>query len=140
MKIADRLKLWIETSGMTYSSVEKAAGLSNGYIKKLHRAPSTEKCEEILKAFPTLSRDWLLRGEGDMYVTKEKDQEEETVSGSIPEGSVVLPSDAWDVIKQQAASLERKDRQIDRVISMIETELKKSVAREEDAAGSADAV
>lgn len=38
---------------------------------------------------------------------------------------VSIPREAWDVIRSQAASLERKDRQVDEVLAMLRAEMKK---------------
>ena len=66
MAIIERLKEFIKTQGLKNSTFEKRAGLGNGYISKVKGSPSPEKCEDILKAFPELSREWLLTGRGEM--------------------------------------------------------------------------
>ena len=84
---------------------------------------SNKMLEIILKAYPDINQGWLLTGEGEpikkgptapSFVIPE---EEKTVS---------IPSDAWQVIKQQAASLESKDNQLDRVISLLEDQIKEN--------------
>ena len=140
MAIIERLKEFIKTQGLKNSTFEKRAGLGNGYISKVKGSPSPEKCEDILKAFPELSREWLLTGRGEMLNSPDsvsavdpQSPEASPVPPEVPGGSVVvLPSEAWEVIKKQADSLERKDAQMDRVISLLEdslNEAKKMAAR-----------
>lgn len=140
MAIIERLKEFIKTQGLKNSTFEKRAGLGNGYISKVKGSPSPEKCEDILKAFPELSREWLLTGRGEMLNSPDsvssvdpQTPEASPVPSEAPGGSVVvLPSEAWEVIKKQADSLERKDAQMDRVISLLEdslNEAKKMAAR-----------
>lgn len=48
--------------------------------------------------------------------------------------TVEIPLEIWEVVKMQAKSLEAKDRQIDSLINIINSERKKTPARGEDAA------
>lgn len=132
MAIIERLKEFIKTQGLNNSAFEKRAGLGNGYISKVKGSPSPEKCEDILKAFPELSREWLFTGRGEMLNPTAVPPTETKANTVVPEaspapevpgGSVILSAEAWDVIKKQAASLERRDLQMDRVISMLEDSL-----------------
>ena len=66
--IKERLLMFMSYRGLGQSKFEKISGLSNGYINSLRRAPGAEKLEQILDAFPDLSRAWLLTGEGPMLV------------------------------------------------------------------------
>lgn len=79
--------------------------------------------ELILKAYPNINQGWLLTGEGEPIKKGPM-----TPSFVIPEEdkNVSIPSDAWQVIKQQAASLESKDNQLDRVISLLEDQIKEN--------------
>ncbi len=126
MAIIERIKEFIKAQGLNNSAFEKRAGLGNGYISKVKGSPSPEKCEEILKAFPELSRDWLFTGRGEMLnpaPSADPEPAAEAPAPVDPAGFVSIPAEAWNVIKQQAASLEMKDRQVDRVISLLEAAL-----------------
>lgn len=71
--IIDRIKLILKEKA--YDKVALLARLigaeqstvNNYLIGK--RKPSLEFCEKILAAFPDISAEWLLRGEGSMYKT-----------------------------------------------------------------------
>lgn len=126
MAIIERIKEFIKAQGLNNSAFEKRAGLGNGYISKVKGSPSPEKCEDILRAFPELSREWLFTGRGEMLnpaAPVDPEPAEAAPAEDPGAGFVSIPAEAWNVIKQQAASLERKDRQVDRVISLLEAAL-----------------
>lgn len=66
--VKQRITKFIEDSNISVRNFEKAAGLSNGYLKQLKNAPSVDKFQSIISAFPEVNPDWLLTGSGEMYV------------------------------------------------------------------------
>ena len=64
--VKQRIEKFINVKGISIREFERAAGLSNGYVKSLREAPKQKKLADILSAFPELSRTWLLTGEGEM--------------------------------------------------------------------------
>lgn len=68
MDIKDRLLLFINYKKISVARFEKVSGLSNGYVKNFKGNFSAPKLEGVLRAFPDLSRTWLLSGDGDMIV------------------------------------------------------------------------
>ena len=58
-KAYDKIALFARVIGAEQTTV------NNYFIGK--RKPSLEICEKILSAFPDISAEWLLRGEGSMY-------------------------------------------------------------------------
>lgn len=69
----DRIISFIRNREITTREFERKSNLSNGAVSKMGNNPRSSIVENILKAFPEISRSWLLTGEGDMYV-KEKSQ------------------------------------------------------------------
>ncbi|HVS92445.1 MAG TPA: hypothetical protein VHE59_10450 [Mucilaginibacter sp.] len=64
-----RLKQFIDSQPFSMSSFEKHVGFSNGSLSsqiKNNKTIGVDKLEHILKLFPNLSSDWLLKGEGEM--------------------------------------------------------------------------
>lgn len=72
----------------------------------------------LCEVFPVISSEWLISGIGDMVV-----QISDSPPESSPSEAVSIPADAWEVIKSQAASLERKDSQVDRLLDIIEAQM-----------------
>lgn len=73
----------------------------------------SEKIVSILIIFPELNSDWLLLGKGEML--REKC---ENVGGE-GRGFVKIPTDVWETMQMQTASLKAKDEQISRLIEML---------------------
>lgn len=64
--VKERIIIFIKKMRISIKSFERQAGLANGYVNHLRRSPTTEKLENIIRAFPNLNKDWLLTGEGEM--------------------------------------------------------------------------
>lgn len=79
MTVKERILEFVKLSGLTINKFEGMAGLSTGYLRQLRKAPSYEKIESIILAFPQLNKDWLLTGEGDM-IRKDFQNEVEDIS------------------------------------------------------------
>ena len=131
MNTKERIAYFCRAQGISVASFERTCGLSVGYVSAMRKSVGLRSLAQIQAAYPELRRDWLLYGEGDMLnknVAVPGGSATEQVQGSEDPGSipvsvpdVVIPGAAWVVIQQQSASLERKDRQLDRCISMLET-------------------
>lgn len=72
MEIILRIKGLIKEKGMTVNSFSKEIGIGqvtlNNYIR-LNRYPAYETLHAILTRFPDVSAEWLMRGEGPMFVS-----------------------------------------------------------------------
>ena len=120
MDVKERVILFIKSSGMSVLQFEKRCGLSNGYIKNFKGNFGSDKLENLLNAFPNLSREWLLTGEGEML------QESCQPISPIENGeNVVIPGKVWKVIEQQADSLAARDKQIDDLIAILKESQKR---------------
>lgn len=71
MEILQRIKVLIEAKGCSVNSFAKKIGIGqttlNTYLK-LDRYPAYETLYAILHTFPDVSAEWLMRGEGEMYI------------------------------------------------------------------------
>ena len=85
---------------------------------------------EMSQVFPCLNIDWLLYGNGEMLTS---DASKPLASSSSAHKEVTIPEDVWLVIKQQAASLERRDQQISQLIDIISNNNK--IKKEDTLAG-----
>ncbi|MBQ8277807.1 MAG: hypothetical protein IJY00_05120 [Bacteroidaceae bacterium] len=116
MKIKQRIIQFIEFKGLSKDAFCKPIGLTNSLLSdsSMNKYLGSDKIFSILKGYPELSAEWLLRGEGEMIRKVE------------PEA----PSCATQEILTLIKSLNDK---IDNMSSQIE-ELKKTDARpDEDA-------
>lgn len=115
--VKNRLLTWIKHHKLTKASFERTCGLGNGYVDSLKGAGNPKKMDMILRAYPSMSRNWLLFGEGDMFNPGSED------SSATPPASVVSPTTvdkALDEIAAQRHMLEKSQEQIDRLLSIIE--------------------
>lgn len=105
MAFKDRINELISYLKISRAEFERRARLSNGYTRNLGGVPGAEKLESILRAFPEVSRDWLLTGEGEML---KNSMEAET--NSIPEVRPAEPEQIslmslWNLIQSQQKTL-----------------------------------
>lgn len=66
--IKERTLEFIKHKGITMKAFEQKCDLSTGYVTSMRKGFGTQKLNNVLSAFPELSRDWLLYGEGDMLL------------------------------------------------------------------------
>ena len=64
--INQRLTEFINAVGTTKKEFERNANLSNGFVDKAGNSIRKDKLDKILFAYPSLNRDWLVYGEGEM--------------------------------------------------------------------------
>lgn len=83
------------------------------------RGVSLEIANTILGKFSNVNSTWLLTGEGEMLKT---DTPKPISLVENREGVISIPSDVWEVIKNQSASLKAKDDQINTLISQSKSE------------------
>nr|DAR01379.1 MAG TPA: hypothetical protein [Bacteriophage sp.] len=84
--ILDRIKLYIDTKGISIAAFEKSVGMSNASFSKSLKnngAIGTDKLENILSVYPDISPEWLLTGQGDML----KEEPSLSVSMNPQEGT-----------------------------------------------------
>ena len=65
-EVKDRIIEFAKSQGFSIKSFEQACGMSNGYVAAMRKGLGTDKLNNVLSAFPSLNRDWLLYGEGPM--------------------------------------------------------------------------
>ena len=115
--VKDRILIWIEHHKLTRASFERACGLGNGYVDGLKGAGNPKKMDMILRTYPSMSRNWLLFGEGSMLNPDIED------SPAQPADSAARPTTldkALDEIAAQRRMMEKSQEQIDRLLSIIE--------------------
>ena len=133
MDLKDRILAYIKYLQIPVSEFERNSGLSNGYIKNFKGQLGVEKLENILKAYPELNYTWLVRGEGEMlkptvqqisYGDRSPNLNGE--GNSVNFGTEDLKLFIEELSAQRRISertlslLEKRDEQIDRLITIIE--------------------
>lgn len=114
-EIKGRFLQFVETQNISVYKFSTESGISKSNFsgKSLQSELGGGQISEILTYFPDLSPDWLLLGKGEML--REKC---ENVGGE-GRGFVKIPTDVWETMQMQTASLKAKDEQISRLIEML---------------------
>lgn len=90
--VKGRLLYFLKEKRISQSEFGRIIGVAPTYVGAMRRSLSADKVARLTRAFPDLSRDWLLYGEGDML--KDPDApagEEDTESLMVP----LLPVSAF---------------------------------------------
>jgi hypothetical protein len=72
MGVRNRLLQFVDYKGLSKNKFYKETMLSNGFLDKNNHIGS-DKIERIIYTYPELNLYWLITGEGDMLVSKQKD-------------------------------------------------------------------
>ena len=69
--VKERILLYAREKNLSNKAVTDATGLSNGLLSACKgESMKSENIAQILKAYPDLSAEWLMRGEGEMIKSK----------------------------------------------------------------------
>ena len=94
--IQDRFALFVENTKLPKYEISKMIGVSPSLVGKIAKGEnsfSVDILEKILEVFPELNPIWLLRGEGEMYASKEQK---------------TIPVSELEYIKETIANLQNK--------------------------------
>lgn len=83
MSVKERVIEFIKAQHLKVSEFEKRCGLSNGYVSSMRKGFGTEKLDNVLREFPTLNREWLLYGEGEMLKPNGEDRANAKMIGRV---------------------------------------------------------
>ncbi|MDR0295180.1 MAG: hypothetical protein LBH91_03180 [Prevotellaceae bacterium] len=90
MNTRDRILQFVEYKNISKNKFYRETGLSNGFLDK-NNNPGTDKIEQIIYAYPELSTEWLITGEGKML--KAEDNHNKTLRNK-PKGIPLIPVEA----------------------------------------------
>lgn len=82
--IKDRVIIFIQSQGITVREFERKSDLSNGAVSKMGNNTRSSIIENILKAYPDINRDWLLKGNGEMLKSKNEIGSHQTTTTDSP--------------------------------------------------------
>ena len=118
----DRLQAFFDYEGLNDNQVTVAAGLPIGLINRTRKARSgmtSGNIEKILKAYPQLSADWLLTGQGNMIKSDAviPPHSEQISSSEL----AVMISRSLDFIAENQREIQKTQEQIDILLRAINT-------------------
>lgn len=128
--ILQRVNEFILKYGLSITSLSKTFGIVQTTLNRQIKGDtqlSATTIEAILSNFPSISAEWMMRGEGDM---EKVNQEIGDITNSSAIGNNVNGSgnkishndisDFIDIQKGYQDMIKKKDEQIDRLLSIIE--------------------
>ncbi len=113
-----RIKQYIDYKGITVSSLEREAGMSNGSFAsqlKNNKTIGVDKLENILKVFPEINVEWLLTGTGPMLKSGENYLEEDKEQ--------FLGASNAELYERLIAEKEERIRDLQRIIDDLRNQL-----------------
>ena len=120
-KVKERLLTFIAYKELSVSAFEKACGLSNGYIRNFKGNLGGAKLEDILNAFPELSRDWLLFGKEEASENQPENRvEEKPEEKDSVERMLLLVESQSKVIESLTQLIKAKDAKIEELLEELD--------------------
>lgn len=120
-KVKERLLTFIAYKELSVSAFEKACGLSNGYIRNFKGNLGGAKLEDILNAFPELSRDWLLFGKEEASENQPQNRvEEKPEEKDSVERVLLLVESQSKVIESLTQLIKAKDEKIEELLEELD--------------------
>ncbi|MCF2592835.1 hypothetical protein I6E11_03260 [Bacteroides caecigallinarum] len=116
--IKERCLLVCNYLGISASKLSQDSGMNREYIRLMKDFANADFLRYIHRTYPDIDIVWLITGEGEMIKRQ---------SNLInTDDYITIPKEAWDIIKKQEADLraqieriEKRDAQIDELITMI---------------------
>lgn len=108
----ERIKQIIENEGLSVRKFEEIISCSNGVIAKVLKKQtdiSVKVLISIKEKFPQYSAEWLLTGEGDMYVTGKSPKEDGSDANSLEQRLI-------EIEKKQ----EIRDKEMESIMKTLE--------------------
>lgn len=118
MTLKERIQVYCQYKGISVSQFERLAGLSNGYFKDGSKMPRPDKISKILSIFPDINRNWLLHEEEPMLKTTDQPISQGGEDVTLPKAE----TNNLDTMERMKffEALERRDREVSRLITIIE--------------------
>ena len=110
MNAKEKIQKYIDFKGITVYKLEGSVGLSNGYWGKI-KSISADVLIKIARAYPDISAEWLLRGDGSMIKTNSISIEKDLEQDKITERINSMPGD-YDLIHFYEQAIGEKDKEI----------------------------
>lgn len=103
--VKERLLQFLKAERISKAEFARKMGMSEAYVSTMRKSLPEARVAKLIELYPRLNRDWLLYGEGEMYLpAADKESDEQKGSGHfVP----LLPVEAY------AGSLQAYSRGID---------------------------
>ena len=123
MNVQSRLMHFISSKRMSISDFERICDLSNGYVHKIKNSVGKRGLCDIQRKFPELNTDWLLTGEGEMLnpsIIQNNRNGDNNYGHSVKVEKTTDIDKLLNTISDCHSLLQKKDEQIDRLLTLLE--------------------
>ena len=119
MSTKDRLKAYLWEKRISQAKFAESIGASITYVNNIRKGLGAYE-GKIREVYPDLNITWVITGDGEMINAS-------TQTTIAERGDMVMiPSDVWEVVRNQAASLKAKDEQMDKMLSLLSEKISTS--------------
>lgn len=127
--VKQRLKEFIVYLKISTKEFETRCGMANGYIAAMRKGLGTDKLNNVLNEFPSLNREWLLYGEGEMikphYTRQVYGGEKITQTGNInveqtAEALTLALNEVAEMRKLLASAIANNQQTSERILNLLE--------------------
>lgn len=115
--IKDRCLLLCNYLGISASKLSQDSGMNREYIRLMKDFANADFLRYIHRTYSQIDIVWLITGDGEMIKKNNNNNTDDYIT---------IPKEVWEIIKKQTDGLkaqiermEKKDEQIDELISMI---------------------
>lgn len=122
----ERIFQIIDHYKMSVRQFELKCGLSGGYVKNIKNGLGRQKLNDVLNAFPEISREWLILGTGEMLRTPQNsvnilNGDNNTNNGhiSVLESNVEQLKNENEALKAENGQLKSQIAQLTDIISKL---------------------
>ena len=122
MDVNGRIMEFISAKGLSVAEFERLCGLSNGYVRKVKDSLGKRGLSDILRKFPDLNSDWLLTGNGDMFIPSvvQNNQNGDNINGNSVNVTKNESEKFLEIIRMQSEQISKGQEQIDRLLTLLE--------------------
>lgn len=132
--VKSRLKEFARFKGMPIYKFESLCGMSQGYVSNIRQSISPNFIQKIISVFPDLNVSWLITGNGEMLLSDEHGTDtgqirdvndinapvyQNTGGNNVTQGAP--PTTIDNLIAEMRAQREMSEKQISRLLTIIET-------------------
>lgn len=114
----ERLKFFLEYSGISQNAFERRCGLSHGYVSNIRKRISVEKRSAIARQFPELNMEWLRSGKGTMLCKAVPVTDSERTRY---ESMITVRNDYIRRLEEETVTLQRKIDVLEQALQRTET-------------------
>ena len=118
--VKERLSSYLKTKKISQSEFGRTIGVSSAYVSSIRKSIDKDKLRLIQEAYPDLSIDWLLYGEGEMLLSVSQSNASNMQIGQNSYNSSTALEKALDEIAEQRKLTTKSQEQIDRLLGIIE--------------------